>query len=86
MKKLTIRILGFILSVEFLSACPVCEQQQPSITRGLTHGAGPESNWDWIIVSLLAGITLLTLILSLKLLIRPGEKSPDHVKLSVLNK
>ena len=32
-------------------ACPVCEKQQPKILQGITHGSGPQSNWDYIIIS-----------------------------------
>lgn len=66
-------------------ACPVCENQQPKITQGLTHGAGPQSNWDWVIIAIISLITILTFVFSLKYLIKPGEKSKDHIKLSILN-
>ncbi len=66
-------------------ACPVCENQQPKITQGLTHGAGPQSNWDWVIIAIISLITLLTFVFSLKYLIKPGEKSKDHIKVSILN-
>ena len=61
-------------------ACPTCEKNQPKITQGLTHGTGPDSNWDWVIVSVILLITLLTLFFSVKYLIRPGEKNDDHIK------
>ncbi len=66
-------------------ACPACEKQQPKITQGLTHGAGPQSNWDWVIIAVITVITLATFILSLKYLIKPGEKNTDHIKQSILN-
>ena len=69
-----------------MSACPVCEKQQPKITQGLTHGAGPQSNWDWLIIGVISAITLLTFIYSLKYLIKPGENNPDHIKQSILSK
>jgi hypothetical protein len=61
-------------------ACPVCEKQQPKITQGLTHGAGPQSNWDWVIIGIITTITVFTFIYSLKYLIWPGEKNTDHIK------
>jgi len=76
--------LLFIMSMQIVVACPVCEKQQPPITQGLTHGSGPQSNWDWLIIAVIAAITLLTLILSLKYLIKPGEKNSDHIKQSIL--
>jgi len=77
--------LLFVLSIQAVIACPVCKKQQPTITQGLTHGAGPESNWDWVIVSAMAAITLAALIVSMKQLIKPGEKNADHVKQSILS-
>ena len=66
-------------------ACPTCEKQQPKITQGITHGGGPASNWDWVIIAVITLITILTLIFSLKFLIKPGEKNTDHIKQSILN-
>lgn len=73
------------LSAQFISACPVCDQQQPAITQGLTHGAGPQGNWDWVIIAIITIITLLTLVYSIKYLVKPGEKNRDHIKRSILN-
>jgi len=65
-------------------ACSVCEKQQPEITQGLTHGTGPQSGWDWVIIGVMAAICLLTLFYSLKYLIRPNEGSANHIKQSIL--
>ncbi|MFV0607150.1 MAG: hypothetical protein ACK5NK_15065 [Niabella sp.] len=78
-------VLSFMLVNAAVWACPVCEKQQPKITRGLTHGAGPQSNWDWVIITVITVITLLTLIYSLKFLIKPGEKNANHIKQLILN-
>lgn len=78
-------ILVLVLLAQTVSACPVCEKQQPTITFGLTHGAGPQSSWDWVIIICIAIITLLTFIFSLKYLIMPGETNPDHIKNSILS-
>ncbi|MDP2089648.1 MAG: hypothetical protein Q8J84_09645 [Flavobacteriaceae bacterium] len=75
----------FALSFQVVSACPVCEKQQPKITQGLTHGAGPQSNWDWVIIAIITAVTVLTFIYSLKYLIKPGEKNNDHIKQSILS-
>jgi len=83
MKALLIQL--FALSLQIVSACPVCEKQQPKITQGLTHGAGPQSNWDWVIIAIIAAITLLTFLYSLKYLIKPGEKNTNHIKQSILS-
>lgn len=74
-----------IFSATRAFACPVCENQQPAITKGITHGAGPQSNWDWLIIAIIALITVLTLAYSIKFLIIPGEKEKNHIKQSILN-
>lgn len=74
-----------IFIAQITIACPVCEKQQPKITQGLTHGAGPQSNWDWVIIAITSLITVLTLIYSIKYLIKPGEKNEDHIKQSILS-
>ena len=82
--------LKYLLSVlivfiaQIAIACPVCEKQQPKITQGLTHGVGPQSNWDWVIIAIISLITVLTLIYSIKYLIKPGEKNVDHIKQTIL--
>jgi hypothetical protein len=68
-----------------IMACAVCQRQQPKITMGLTHGAGPQSNWDWVIIAIVAAFTLYVLFFSIKYLIKPGEKSTDHIKMAILN-
>ncbi len=64
--------------------CPVCEKQQPEILRGVTHGAGPQNDWDYVIVWIGVIIVLLTFFYSLKWIIRPGEKSISHIKQHIL--
>ena len=66
-------------------ACPVCESQQPKITQGFTHGGGPGSNWDWVIIGVISAITVATLIYSVKFLVKPGEKNANHIKQFILN-
>jgi hypothetical protein len=76
--------LVFVIIIQTFSTCPVCEKQQPKITQGLTHGTGPNSNWDWVIITIFVLITLLTFFYSLKYLIKPDEKSSNHIKQSIL--
>lgn len=82
-KKYLILTILFFLH-QLANACPVCEKQQPQITQGLTHGTGPQSNWDWVIIGIISGITLITFIFSLKYLIQPGEKNSNHIKQTIL--
>lgn len=86
MKNIT-RLSAFILvlAVNFVWACEACKLQQPKITQNFTHGAGPDSKWDWLIVAVIALITVYTLVYSLKYLIKPGEKDRDHIKYSIFN-
>lgn len=67
-----------------LMACGACEKQQPRILQGITHGSGPQSNWDYLIISVTAVIVLVTLVLSVTWLIRPGERSASHIKQWIL--
>ena len=74
----------FLLVQIVAFACPVCERNQPKILRGIVHGAGPESNWDYVSIWLTIIIAVITLFYSLKWLIKPGEKNTDHIKYSIL--
>lgn len=65
-------------------ACDACKLRQPKITQEYTHGTGPESDWDWFIVGIVALITILAFFYSVKYLVKPGEKNKDHIKYSVL--
>ena len=85
MKVKAFLVLFFMLSAQLVLACPVCEKQQPKITQGITHGGGPGSNWDWVIIAIITIITVLTLIFSIKYLVKPGEKNADHIKQSIFN-
>ena len=77
----------FLLTLFFqlASACPLCDKQQPKITQGLTHGVGPQSNWDWIIIAIITAITVLTFVYSIKYIVKPGEKNADHIKQYILS-
>jgi len=85
MKQLLFAIALFLMTHTASVACTVCKSQQPKVLQGITHGAGPESNWDYFIVAAAAVATLATLVFSLKHLIRPGETSTEHIKRSILN-
>ena len=76
--------LSFILFSGASFACPVCDQQQPKLLRGITHGAGPDSNWDYVIISVMGAIVLVTLFYSVKWLLTPGETSTGHIKRFIL--
>lgn len=74
-----------LLLMNFAFACEACKLQQPDVTRDFTHGVGPRGDFDWIIVAVIAALTIFTLIYSLKYLVKPGEKDQNHIKNSILN-
>ncbi len=84
-----LKIIVFSLALFFIQsialACDACKKQQPKITQSFTHGSGPQSNWDWVIIAIITVITILTFIYSMKYLIKPGEKNDNHIKQSILN-
>ncbi len=84
MKKSLSIIFLLILRIAAI-ACPACEKKQPKILAGITHGAGPDSNWDYVIVWATVLIVLATLFYTVKWLIKPGENSGNHIKRTVLN-
>jgi len=84
MKTMLLLITLALISFSTL-ACPACEKQQPKILQGITHGAGPQSNWDYVIIWIAVLIVLFTLFFSVKWLIRPGEQSQSHIKRFILN-
>ncbi len=82
MKKiLTILFLLFIQVAAF--ACPVCERNQPKVLRGIVHGSGPDSNWDYVSIYITIIIALVALFYSVKWLIKPNENNQDHIKYSI---
>ena len=84
MKKYII-LLWLVLMTFAAVCCPVCDQKQPKLLKGITHGAGPESTWDYLIISIVAVILLFTLYYSIKWLVKPGEQGPDHIKRFILS-
>ena len=84
MKKYLLIIILF-LSSTIVNACPACEKQQPKLLRGITHGTGPESQWDYVIVWITVIVAVFTLYYSIKWLIRPGERSDSHIKQIIFN-
>ena len=84
MKRL-ILFFTFTLTAISTIACPVCEKQQPAMLKGISHGTGPQSNWDMIIIWVTIIIVILTLYFSIKFLVKPGEKSKTHIKRFILD-
>ena len=64
-------------------ACPVCERNQPKVLRGIVHGSGPDSNWDYVSIVITIIISILALLYSIKWLIKPNENNKNHIKYSI---
>jgi uncharacterized protein HemY len=84
MKKILFILLFISLHTAAL-ACEVCKRQQPKVLRDITHGAGPQSEWDYVIIVAMSIIVIITLFYSINWLVRPGERNEDHIKNSILN-
>lgn len=84
MKKTILLLLLFLPGLAAM-ACPACEKQQPKLLKGITHGTGPSGPMDMVLVWLMVAVVVVTLFYSIKWLIKPGEKSPDHIKRFILN-
>lgn len=70
MKKILLSI-ALLLNAVYALACPVCERNQPKILKGITHGAGPESKWDYLIVWIMVAIVFCTLFFFNKMADKP---------------
>ena len=82
MKKLITLLFLIVIQIS-VYACPVFERNQPKLLRGIVHGAGPESNWDYISIIITTIIALVTLFLAVKWLIKPNEDDQNHIKYSI---
>lgn len=85
MKKKIFFILASLFTSAAAFACTACDKQQPKVLKGISHGVGPQSQWDYLIVSVVAIIVLVSLYYSVKWMIKPGEKSANHIKRTILN-
>ena len=84
MKKIIFLLLFMFIQLTSW-ACEVCEKQQPKVLRGITHGAGPQSDWDYVVVGCMMIIVAVSLCYSVKCIIRPGENERAHIKHSIFN-
>ncbi len=84
MKK-SILFIALMLTHIVSIACEVCKKQQPKILSGITHGAGPQSDWDYVIVGVTTLIVVVSLFYSIKWIVRPGEREREHIKHSIFN-
>jgi len=66
-------------------ACDACKAQQPKFLQGVTHGPGPSSNWDYVVVSIMVIITVYSFYAMVKCLAKPAEKGHEGIKSIILN-
>jgi hypothetical protein len=66
-------------------ACDACKKQQPQLLQGITHGSGPDSNWDYLIVSAMVIITVYSAYAAIKCLVKPKEKNYQDIKNVIFN-
>lgn len=85
MKKLVITFALLLLNVPAILACEVCSKNQPEVLQNITHGTGPTGTLDYIITWSAVVLVTVTLALSVKFLVRPGETGSEHIKNVVLN-
>ncbi len=84
MKKLLIILFSLAMNITAF-ACPACQKQQPKLFAGVTHGTGPDSNFDYVLVVATILMVLVTLYYSVKWLVHPRETNSDHIKRTVIN-
>lgn len=80
----TLALLFLALSALPAWACDACQKQQPKALQGITHGTGPQSEWDMPIIWVSAIIVVITFVFAVKYLVRPGEQDPGHIKRTAL--
>lgn len=85
MKKLLFITLLLILQIPIRAfACEVCQNKQPKVLQGITHGTGPQGNLDYIIIWSAVIVVAITFFFSVKYLVRPREVESSHIKNIVL--
>ncbi len=85
MKKIITFVVLIITSV-YAAACPVCDRNDTKEFKLInTHGAEPESSWDYLIVIAITILAIVTLFYTIKWLRKPNEKNNDHIKYQFLN-
>ncbi len=79
-------MIALWLPVSFSAiACDACKKQQPKILQGITHGDGPDSNWDYLIVSAMVIITLYSLYATIRCVVKPKDKNHQDIKNIIFN-
>lgn len=87
MKKYTLLSTLLLLFYQpTLLACDLCKSNQPKGLENITHGEGPSNNIDYVIIWSAIVLVIVTLVFSIKYLVRPKEDHPSHIKNIVWDK
>ncbi|HVS93810.1 MAG TPA: hypothetical protein VHE59_17350 [Mucilaginibacter sp.] len=80
-------LLAGLLAVAVLPAmaCEACKKQQPKLLQGIAHGPGPDSSWDYLIVSIMVVITIYSFYAMVKHMAKSRDKAYQNIKSSILN-
>lgn len=84
MKKAYLFLLLFLGPLIQVFPCDVCKRNQPELLQDISHGTGPQADSEYYIIGAAILVVIFTLIYSVKFLIKPGEKSPEHIKNIIL--
>ncbi len=84
-QKLILLIALIFINNVTTMACEACNQNQPKILRGITHGSGPQSNWDYFVVIIMVLVTLYSLYATVKCFVKPTDKQYNDIKNTILN-
>ena len=85
MKRVLLIVVILLMQSSRLLACELCQRNQPKILQDVTHGEGPQGQWDYVITWTAVGIVAVVLFFSIKFLVRPSENNPKHIKYIVVN-
>lgn len=81
--KISLSVVAILFSTA-LFACDACQLQQPKVTKGFTHGTGPQSDWDWFIVVIVIIITIWTFFTFSEVFIKTWRKTRSPYKVFIL--
>ncbi len=82
--RLAFLLLPLLLNIRVAKACEACNQRQPKLLQGITHGSGPESWWDYVVVVFMLMVTVYSFYATVKCLMRPNEKKYKNIKNFIL--
>ncbi len=86
LKHIAILALTLVLQLPLeILACEVCQKNQPKILQNITHGTGPQSDLDYILIWTAIGVVIVSLAISIKLIIQPKDNRHEQIKNIVID-